>query len=224
MAPMILVIDNYDSFVHNLARYLKQLGGETLVLRNDQVTVDDVRRMQPQAVVLSPGPCTPDTAGVSLDLVRGLYTEMPMLGVCLGHQSIAQALGGRVVRGERPWHGRASAITHHGQGLFAGVPSPLMVGRYHSLVVDETTLPAELEPTAWTLEGETLMAVAHRELPVFGVQFHPESVLTEHGYAMLGNFLRLAGIEFDQVPAPTMVSELVEPAPTWTMPTRPVTF
>lgn len=219
---MILVIDNYDSFVHNLARYLQRLGSQTQVVRNDQVTVEDVRQMRPQAVVLSPGPCTPDTAGVSLELVRQLHTELPMLGVCLGHQTIAQALGGRVVRGERPWHGRASVITHHGRGLFAGVPSPLTVGRYHSLVVDEASLPQQLLPTAWTLEGDTLMAVVHRELPVVGVQFHPESVLTEHGYALLGNFLRMAGVEPN--PTPAMATELVAPAAARTMPTRPVTF
>lgn len=221
---MILVIDNYDSFVHNLARYLQRLGGETQVVRNDQITVEEVRSMQPQAVVLSPGPCTPDTAGVSLELVRQLHTELPLLGVCLGHQTIAQALGGRVVRGLRPWHGQASNVTHHGKSLFADVPSPLTVGRYHSLVVDEASLPAELEPTAWTLDGQTLMAFAHRELPVVGLQFHPESVLTEHGYQMLGNFLHTAGIDPPQDSAPTMASELEETAPEWTMPTRPVTF
>lgn len=221
---MILVIDNYDSFVHNLARYFERLGVPTHVVRNDAVSVADVWHLAPQAVVLSPGPCTPGEAGVSLDLVTAFYQELPILGVCLGHQAIAQALGGRVVRGRRPWHGRASSIEHDGQGLFAGIPSPTKVGRYHSLVADVTTLPEVLVPTAWTADERTLMAFAHRELPVVGVQFHPESVLTECGYAMLANFLRLAGIEFTGDPLELSQSELAPPSPEWTMPTRPVTF
>jgi anthranilate synthase/aminodeoxychorismate synthase-like glutamine amidotransferase len=221
---MILVIDNYDSFVHNLARYFERLGVPTRVVRNDAVSVADVRQLEPQAIVLSPGPCTPDEAGVSLELVAAMHKEMPILGVCLGHQAIAQALGGRVIRGRRPWHGRASEIEHVGEGLFQDIPSPTKVGRYHSLVADVTTLPEVLVPTAWTVDERTLMAFAHRELPVMGVQFHPESVLTECGYAMLANFLQLAGIEFTGDPAELTQSELAPPAPEWTMPTRPVTF
>lgn len=221
---MILVIDNYDSFVHNLARYFERLGVATRVVRNDAVSVAEVRQLEPQAIVLSPGPCTPDEAGVSLELVATLHQELPILGVCLGHQAIAQALGGRVVRGRRPWHGRASKIEHTGEGLFQGIPSPTRVGRYHSLVADVTTLPESLVPTAWTVDERTLMAFAHRQLALVGVQFHPESVLTECGYAMLGNFLRIAGIEFTGDPAELAKSELAPPAPEWTMPTRPVTF
>jgi len=203
---MILLIDNYDSFVHNLARHFRRLGVETVVRRNDAIGVAEVRALRPQAVVLSPGPCTPREAGVSLDLVRELYTKIPMLGVCLGHQAIAEALGGRVVRGE-PVHGRASPVTHVGQGLFASVPNPLRVGRYHSLVVEEATLPSELIATAQTDHG-VLMALAHRSLPVFGVQFHPESILTSHGYLLLANFLRFAGVESKPLPADLEADEV----------------
>ena len=208
---MILLIDNYDSFVHNLARYFRRLGVEIIVHRNDEISIGEVRAMQPQAVVLSPGPCTPREAGMSLSLVRELHLEVPMLGVCLGHQTIAEALGGHVVRGE-PVHGQSSLVTHDGSGLFEGVPNPLRVGRYHSLVAEESTLPSSLTPTAHTDDG-VLMAFAHQDLPVFGVQFHPESVLTEYGYRLLANFLRLAGIdiagalrklEMEDVPAPTV--------------------
>jgi anthranilate synthase/aminodeoxychorismate synthase-like glutamine amidotransferase len=197
---MVLLINNYDSFVHNLARHFRRLGVETVVRRNDAVGIPDVRALRPQAIVLSPGPCTPREAGRSLEIVRKLHRDVPMLGVCLGHQTIAEALGGRVVRGE-PVHGRASLIEHDGAGLFAGVPSPIRVGRYHSLVVEETTLPSSLTPTARTEDG-VLMAMAHRSAPVFGVQFHPESILTQNGYRLLANFLRLAGIQFpDDLPS-----------------------
>ncbi len=191
---MILVVDNYDSFVHNLARYFRQLGAETRVVRNDKLTVAEVRQSNPSAIVLSPGPCTPDQAGCCLDLVRQLHSEIPMLGVCLGHQTIAQALGGRIVRAPRPLHGVASTITHNGQGLFAGLPKRMQVGRYHSLVAEPDSLPPALAPTAMTDDG-VVMAFAHRELPLFGVQFHPESVLTEHGYAILANFLECCGLD-----------------------------
>jgi anthranilate synthase component II len=190
---VILLIDNYDSFVHNLARHFRRLGVETVVVRNDAIGLDQIAAMRPQAIVLSPGPCTPREAGVSLELVQELHTKLPILGVCLGHQAIAQALGGQVMCGE-PVHGQASQVTHDGNGLFAGLPNPFRVGRYHSLIVEEATLPQELIATGRTENG-VLMALAHREYPVLGVQFHPESILTSHGYALLANFLRLAGIE-----------------------------
>lgn len=190
---MILVLDNFDSFVHNLARYLQRLGQETLVVRNDAINVAGIRALQPHAIVLSPGPCTPREAGCSLDVVRELYTELPMLGVCLGHQTIAAALGGQVVRAPHPMHGRTSPIEHDSLGLFTDLPSPISVCRYHSLAVDEPSLPECLQVTARTPDG-VVMALAHRSLPVYGVQFHPEAILTEGGYAILANFLRQAGI------------------------------
>jgi anthranilate synthase/aminodeoxychorismate synthase-like glutamine amidotransferase len=190
---MLLIIDNYDSFVHNLARYFERLGQETLVIRNDAIDVAGVRRLRPAALVLSPGPCGPAQAGVSLDLVRALASELPMLGVCLGHQVIAQSLGAKIVRAPTPRHGQSSSIEHDASGLFAGLPSPLAVGRYHSLVVDATTLPAALRPTAWTAD-RVLMAFEYKKLPLVGVQFHPESILTDCGYELLANFLRLAGL------------------------------
>lgn len=203
---MILLIDNYDSFVHNLTRYFRRLGVDTVVVRNDAIGLSQMAALRPQAIVLSPGPCTPSEAGISLELVHELHREFPLLGVCLGHQTIAQALGGQVMRGE-PVHGRASQVTHNGNGLFDGLPNPLRVGRYHSLIVEETTLPWELVATGRTEDG-TLMALAHRELPVFGVQFHPESILTSHGYALLANFLRLAGVEVRAATAELESSEL----------------
>jgi anthranilate synthase/aminodeoxychorismate synthase-like glutamine amidotransferase len=190
---MILVLDNFDSFVHNLARYFQRLGQETLVVRNDSISAAVIRKLQPQAVVLSPGPCTPQEAGCSLEVVRDLHTELPMLGVCLGHQVIGEALGGRVVRAPQPMHGRTSVIHHCAEGLFAGLHSPLSVCRYHSLVVKEASLPDCLEATARTTDG-VVMALAHRTLPVYGVQFHPEAILTEGGFEILANFLRLAGL------------------------------
>jgi anthranilate synthase/aminodeoxychorismate synthase-like glutamine amidotransferase len=193
MVPMILVLDNFDSFVHNLARYLQRLGQATQVVRNDAIDVAGVRQLRPQALVLSPGPCTPREAGCSLDLVRHLHGELPILGVCLGHQVIGEALGGRVVRAPLPMHGRTSLIQHAGQGLFAGLPSPLSVCRYHSLVVERESLPPTLQVTAQTTDG-VVMALAHRGLPVHGVQFHPEAILTDGGYEMLSNFLRAAKI------------------------------
>jgi anthranilate synthase/aminodeoxychorismate synthase-like glutamine amidotransferase len=176
------------------------LGQETLVVRNDAIEVSGVRALQPQAVVLSPGPCTPREAGCSLEVVRELCGKVPLLGVCLGHQVIGEALGGRVVRAPQPVHGRTSSIRHDAQGLFAGLPNPLMVCRYHSLVVDEPSLPACLEVTARTDDG-IVMALAHQEFPVFGVQFHPEAILTEGGFAILANFLRLAGLAVPTQPA-----------------------
>jgi anthranilate synthase/aminodeoxychorismate synthase-like glutamine amidotransferase len=191
---MMLLIDNYDSFVHNLARYFRRLGCEIEVLRNDQTTAEAIAaRTDIQAIVLSPGPCTPTEAGCSLDLVKKLSMLKPILGVCLGHQTIAAAFGGNVVRAEEPRHGRSSLITHDSSGIFQGLPSPLRVGRYHSLVVEESNLPADLIITARDEKG-VIMAVAHRKHPVFGVQFHPESILTDFGYEMIGNFLDIAGI------------------------------
>ncbi len=221
---MILIIDNYDSFVYNLARYIERLGGTPVVVRNDKLTVGDAEEMKPQAVVLSPGPCTPLEAGVSLDLARQLHAQVPMLGVCLGHQVIAQALGGQIVPNGAPWHGRSSCITHSGDGLFAGIPSPLTVGRYHSLEVEPQSLPAQLEATAWTTNGATLMAFAHRDRPIFGVQFHPESILTQCGYQLLQNFLKCAGISSTQDPAVLSASERVVPVSRRPVPSRPVTF
>ncbi|MBA2115201.1 anthranilate synthase component II [Bremerella alba] len=190
---MILVIDNYDSFVHNLARYFRQLGQEVVVRRNDAVTVDQIKQLKPAAIVLSPGPCTPTESGVCLDVVRQLHASVPMLGVCLGHQAIVAALGGRIVRAGRPLHGQASRVTHDGRGVFGGLPSPMQVGRYHSLIAERESLPPCLQVDAQT-DDDTIMAVSHEALPVVGVQFHPESVLTEHGYALLANFLRMAGL------------------------------
>ena len=190
---MILVIDNYDSFTYNLVQYLGDLGADPVVRRNDAVTVDEVGAMRPRAVVLSPGPCTPTEAGVTVPVIRRWGAEIPLLGVCLGHQAIGQAYGGRVVRAARVMHGKTSALSHDGTELFAGLPAPLTVMRYHSLVVAPESLPAELEVTARAIDDATeIHAVRHRAHPVWGVQFHPESVLTEGGREMLANFLGLA--------------------------------
>jgi len=191
---MILLIDNYDSFVFNLVRYLRELGQETAVVRNDRLRLDDVVAMAPQAAVISPGPRGPEDAGVCIEFVRRFRDTIPMLGVCLGHQAIAAAFGGRVVRADEPVHGRTSPIHHDGGGLFAGLASPFTATRYHSLVVEEASLPAELVVDARTEDGIP-MALRHRERPIFGVQFHPESVLTDGGHALLRNFLRLAGVD-----------------------------
>jgi anthranilate synthase/aminodeoxychorismate synthase-like glutamine amidotransferase len=220
---MLLLVDNYDSFVHNLARYFERLGQETHVVRNDAIDVTGVRRLRADAVILSPGPCTPREAGASLEIVRELFTEIPILGVCLGHQAIAEGLGGHVVRAPQPVHGRSTRITHNGVGLFNRVASPLTVGRYHSLVVDPESLPAQLRPTAWTEDG-VLMAFEHEVYPVFGVQFHPESILTECGYDLLTNFLTLAGIDLEGR-GDDARHELVPHKPyAAPLPTRPVTF
>jgi anthranilate synthase/aminodeoxychorismate synthase-like glutamine amidotransferase len=221
---MLLLIDNYDSFVHNLARYFERLGQTTHIVRNDALNVHQVRAMRPQAIILSPGPCTPSEAGASLDIVRVLHQDIPILGVCLGHQVIAAALGGQVVRAAMPVHGRASAIRHDGTGLFSGLPSPLAVGRYHSLAVEPRTLPDTLRATAWTEDG-VLMAFEHVELPVYGVQFHPESILTACGYDLLANFLRFAGLLVSKTAGELATSELVErPKRLTPTPTQPVTF
>ena len=199
---MILLIDNYDSFVHNLARYFNQLGQQTLVLRNDATTIKEIDRLAPAALVLSPGPCRPDQAGISLEIVRQLADRMPMLGICLGHQVIAQALGSRIIQASEPVHGRSSRIYHDSKGVFQPLPNPLVACRYHSLVVDRDSLPASLEVSCW-LDDDTVMGLRHRELPLVGVQFHPESVLTEQGYLLLAEFLQLAGLAPTE-PVPTL--------------------
>jgi anthranilate synthase component 2 len=194
---VILLIDNYDSFVHNLARYFMRLGQTTHVVRNDAVDLAGIRQLRPAAIVLSPGPRTPKEAGCSVDVIQAFGAELPTLGVCLGHQAIGVAYGGRVVRAQQPMHGRTSLVRHRRSGLFRDIPSPLTACRYHSLVLDRASLPACLDVTAWTDDG-TVMGIAHREWPVFGVQFHPESILTEAGSELLANFLRRArkGSEF----------------------------
>jgi anthranilate synthase/aminodeoxychorismate synthase-like glutamine amidotransferase len=197
---MILLIDNYDSFVYNLARYLTELGCATHVVRNDAVTIADVERLAPQAIVISPGPCTPHEAGVSIDLIRALGPQIPILGVCLGHQALAAALGGKIIRAPEPIHGRTSLVQHHGQRLFAGLPNPLRSMRYHSLIVEEASLPPELRVVARTGDGIP-MALEHATWPAFGVQFHPESILTEAGHQLLANFLKIAGICIRSMPA-----------------------
>jgi anthranilate synthase/aminodeoxychorismate synthase-like glutamine amidotransferase len=219
---MILLIDNYDSFVFNLARYFERLGQATRVVRNDALEVADIERLRPDAVVLSPGPCTPNEAGVSLEVVRQWAGKLPILGICLGHQTIGAAFGGRVVRGE-PVHGRTSDVLHTGRGIFSDLPNPLQACRYHSLIVERASLPECLEITAWTAEG-TIMALAHRDLPVVGLQFHPESILTDCGYELLGGFLRVAGIAV-AASVPRIESERDEPASAAApLPSRPVTF
>lgn len=221
---MILLIDNYDSFAHNLARYFERLGQAVRVLRNDALDVEAVRHMRPGGIVLSPGPCTPREAGASLEIVRALHADVPMLGVCLGHQVIAEALGGRIERAPTPVHGQTSSIAHDGTGLFAGLPSPLNVARYHSLIAEAETLPAELRSTAWTAD-RVLMAFEHVRYPVYGVQFHPESILTEGGYELLANFLRLAGVDVSVDPRELQGSELRRSAVAeQPLPVGPVTF
>jgi len=187
---VIVLIDNYDSFTFNLAQALQTLGAEVEVFRNDTIDVEGVRGLRPEAVVLSPGPCTPAEAGICVPLIRALSGKLPILGVCLGHQSIGQAFGGTVRRARRVVHGKASEVQHDGTGLFAGLPRPLEAGRYHSLVVEPSSLPDCLEATATAADDGELMALRHRSHPTVGVQFHPESILTPHGPALLGNFLQ----------------------------------
>jgi anthranilate synthase component 2 len=185
---MLLMIDNYDSFTYNLVQYLGELGQQVKVVRNDELTVEEIERLAPERIVLSPGPCTPNEAGVSLDVIRRFAGKVPLLGVCLGHQAIGQAFGGRIVHAKTLMHGKVSSIHHAGKGVFAGLPSPYNATRYHSLAIERATCPPELEVTAWTDDGE-IMGVRHRALAVEGVQFHPESILTEHGHELLRNFL-----------------------------------
>jgi anthranilate synthase/aminodeoxychorismate synthase-like glutamine amidotransferase len=191
VTPVILLIDNYDSFVHNLARYVRELGETTIVRRNDAVTIDEIAALHPTHIIVSPGPCTPREAGISNEVILRLGERIPILGVCLGHQCLGAAMGGQVVRAGRPRHGKTSPIHHTGDGIFAGLPSPFPATRYHSLLVSPEGLPPSLEVVARTAEGE-IMALRHRERPSWGVQFHPESVLTEHGHALLRNFLGLS--------------------------------
>ena len=190
---MLLMIDNYDSFTFNLVQYLQMLGAEVKVVRNDELTVDEVERLAPDRIVISPGPCTPNEAGISLQVIERLGPRVPILGVCLGHQAIGQAYGGEVVRAKQIMHGKTSPIRHRGQGVFAGLPDGYEATRYHSLVVAPASVPDCLEVTAWTADEtgavEEVMGLRHRGYPVEGVQFHPESILTEHGHALLQNFL-----------------------------------
>lgn len=186
---MILVIDNYDSFTYNLVQYLGELGEEVKVYRNDEIDIAGIEALGPDHILISPGPCTPNEAGISLDVISHFKGIIPIFGVCLGHQAIGQAFGGNVIRAERLMHGKTSAIQHTGESVFEGLPVPFTATRYHSLIVEKETLPEELEITAWTEEGE-IMGLRHKHYPVEGVQFHPESIITDHGHQMLRNFLK----------------------------------
>ena len=196
---MILLIDNYDSFVHNLARYIAELGEEPVVRRNDEATIADIEALHPSHIVISPGPCTPAEAGISIDVIRHFAPTTPILGVCLGHQAIGAAFGGRIVRASRPVHGKTSRVAHDRRGLFDGLPTPIRATRYHSLVIERASLPDALVVTAEAEDDREIMGVAHRQHPVYGVQFHPESVLSEHGYAIIENFLRPGGRQLTAV-------------------------
>ncbi len=186
---MIAMIDNYDSFTYNLVQYLGELGADVRVFRNDEITVQEIERLHPSHIVISPGPCTPDEAGVSLPLIGGLAGKVPILGVCLGHQAIGQAFGGKVIRAKQVMHGKTSRVSHDGKGVFSEIDNPFVATRYHSLVVEQASLPACLAASAHSEDG-AIMGLRHRELPVEGVQFHPEALLTEHGHKMLQNFLQ----------------------------------
>ena len=191
---MLLMIDNYDSFTYNLVQYLGELGQEVRVARNDELSVEQIRKLSPERIVISPGPGTPDQAGVSLQLIEKVGAQIPILGVCLGHQSMGQVFGGKVVRARQIMHGKTSMIHHKGVGVFAGLPNPFEATRYHSLVVEKSTFPSSLEITAWTQNADgsidEIMGLRHKTLPIEGVQFHPESILTQHGHDLLRNFLR----------------------------------
>ena len=190
--PMLLMIDNYDSFTYNVVQYLGELGADVKVFRNDEVTLKDIEAMKPSQIVISPGPCTPTQAGISTSVVGHFAGQMPILGICLGHQSIGQVFGGNVVHAGRVMHGKLSSIHHTGEGVFNGIPAPFVATRYHSLVIDQNSVPSCLEVTAWTEDDgkfEEIMGVRHKELPIEGVQFHPESILSEHGLKLLKNFL-----------------------------------
>jgi anthranilate synthase/aminodeoxychorismate synthase-like glutamine amidotransferase len=200
---MVFVLDNYDSFTYNLVQYLGEFGAKVEVRRNDQVTIGEVEALKPERIVVSPGPCTPSEAGISVELIRHFAGKVPVLGVCLGHQAIAEAFGGRVVRAPHLMHGKTSAVVHDNKTIFQGLPMPMTATRYHSLIVEEKNLPAELEVSAWTTEKDgtkTIMGLRHRNCAVEGVQFHPESVLTDAGKKLIGNFLAVAS---DQWPVPS---------------------
>jgi len=190
---MILMIDNYDSFTYNLVQYLGELGEDVRVVRNDELSVEQIRKLAPERIVISPGPGTPDQAGVTLEMIAKLGAQIPILGVCLGHQSIGQAFGGKVVRARQIMHGKTSPIHHTGKGVFAALPNPFVATRYHSLIVEKASVPAVLEVTAWTQNADSgvdeIMGFRHKAMPIEGVQFHPESILTEHGHALLRNFI-----------------------------------
>ena len=187
----VLMIDNYDSFTYNLVQYLQVLGAEVSVLRNDEIKPEEVQKLGVEGIVISPGPCTPSEAGVSVDIIRSYYKVLPILGVCLGHQSIGFAFGARIVRAKNLMHGKTSEITHTGEGIFKGIPSPFTAVRYHSLVIEESSLPESFKITARSDDGE-IMAIQHRNFPLFGVQFHPESVLSDYGMELLDNFLKIS--------------------------------
>ncbi|WP_018982500.1 anthranilate synthase component II [Salinimonas chungwhensis] len=192
---MLLLIDNFDSFTHNLARYFVELGEDVQVIRNDQLSVADIDALAPQKIVISPGPCTPDQSGISLDVIRYASGQIPLLGVCLGHQAIGQVFGARIIGARHILHGKVSAVNHADSGLFTNLPSPFNATRYHSLVIDPATLPAEFQVDAWCQESQDyreIMAISHITKPIWGIQFHPESLLTEHGHIMLNNFLSRA--------------------------------
>lgn len=192
---MILMIDNYDSFTYNLVQYLGELGADVVVERNDQITIEEIEKLDPELIMISPGPCTPSEAGISLEVIEHFKGKIPLFGVCLGHQSIGQAFGGDVIRAKKIMHGKTSPVKHINEGIFAGLPSPFTATRYHSLVIDQKTLPDCLEVTAWTEDEngdiDEIMGVRHKELAIEGVQFHPESILTDHGHDMLSNFLKM---------------------------------
>ena len=200
---MILLVDNYDSFTFNLVHLLGDLGAHCDIVRNDALTAEEALARNPEAIVLSPGPCTPNEAGICLDLIAAAAGRVPLLGVCLGHQAIGQAFGATVTRGPTPMHGKVSPVRHNGTDIFEGLPTPFAAARYHSLVVDAATLPDTLEPTAWTADG-VIMGLRHRTAPVFGVQFHPESIASEHGHKLVANFLALAARRNERAPLPLM--------------------
>ena len=206
---MVFVLDNYDSFTYNLVQYLGELGAEVEVRRNDQVTTGAVAAMRPERIVISPGPCTPQQAGISIELIQQFAGKAPILGVCLGHQALAAALGGNVIRAPEPVHGRTSLVQHNGTRLFAGLPNPLKATRYHSLIVEEASLTRDLRVTARTSDGIP-MALEHTTWPVFGVQFHPESILTDSGHRLLANFLMLAGVPSGKLPEGDRAANLTE--------------